>query len=1070
MKKNHISENIIYKEYFEIIIIEDDDWIGNLIQTKLKTLGYNAKLFKTGKEALKTVTGNKNEILILDYNLPDMNGEEFIERVIEKYEKTPNFVVMTGFGDEKVAVEMMKLGAKDYIIKETNFIEILVEKLGRIVEELEKNKENEWHKKLLENTERLAGVGGWLWFVKSDKWVMSDNWLALHGCSEKYITSDDLLQVAHPDDLEKINEAFTKTATTGEPYQLEHRIIRQDNGEIRYIKAFGKAEMDDDGNVQLVSGSAVDITERKKAEIKLQESEKKFRSIFENAALGIFRSTPEGRYKAVNESFARILGFDSPSQLMEKVTNIRKLYKYPEERDILLKKLANKGYVEDFEVLFNEPNKETVWVSINAKQQQHPDGQIYYEGTIQDVTKKKITEEKLHETDQRLKILADNIPDEIFIKDKQHRFVYVNPIKATLEGTTPEAMIGKTDFDFFSEPVAQKSYQDDVRVLKSGKPIINKEELLINSEGDLRWVLVTKLPRIDPDGKIIGTMGISREITKLKQVEQDLIRNKKHLQIRKSIAEAFLLQDKNKMFHDVLHALRNHFNSRFGYFGYVDQNGDLVCPSMTYDIWDECEVENKSIVFPQSSWAGLWGESLKTRKNLIKNSQLKVPGGHVPLKNAMAGVILFQDKLIGEVVFANREKKYTQDDLNSLEEICTYISPLLNAVLNEEWHKTELIKAKEKAEESDRLKSAFLVNMSHEIRTPMNGIMGFTNLLRETDLTAAQLKKYVDIIQKSGKRMLDTVSDLIDVSRIETGQVDVELEQLNIKEEIRNLYLFFEAEARNKGLEFKMNSSCQDEEIIAKSDRAKFNSIASNLIKNAIKYTKQGSIEIGCQRNNNNIELYVKDTGIGIPEKLQMNIFNRFVQVEQGYTRDYEGAGLGLTISKAYAEMLKGDIWVGSEEGIGSIFYFSLPLNYSKLDAGKAEEKQEFSSSDIPKIKILIAEDDEASIQYLTYALHSIKGEKLFAVNGVEAVKLFSENNDIDVILMDIKMPKMDGYEATRKIREINKNVIIIAQTAYALAGDQEKAKEAGCDDYITKPLNTQNLKMKINHLLRIKN
>ena len=238
----------------------------------------------------------------------------------------------------------------------------------------------------------------------------------------------------------------------------------------------------------------------------------------------------------------------------------------------------------------------------------------------------------------------------------------------------------------------------------------------------------------------------------------------------------------------------------------------------------------------------------------------------------------------------------------------------------------ELIDAKNRAEESDRLKSAFLANMSHEIRTPMNGILGFTELLSEPDLTGEQQKKYVEIIQKSGDRMLNTVNDLIDISRIETEQVQPAMKTVDVIREFQNFFAFFQKEAKDKDLQLFLDSKDLPEKLVLQTDPSLFESIMTNLLKNAIKYTSKGFIRFGAKLNENHVEFYVSDTGIGIPEERQDAIFDRFVQADIQDTKAFEGSGLGLSITKAYVELLGGSIWLRSEINSGSTFYFTHPL------------------------------------------------------------------------------------------------------------------------------------------------
>ena len=365
----------------------------------------------------------------------------------------------------------------------------------------------------------------------------------------------------------------------------------------------------------------------------------------------------------------------------------------------------------------------------------------------------------------------------------------------------------------------------------------------------------------------------------------------------------------------------------------------------------------------------------------------------------------------------------------------------------------ELLIAKEKAEESDRLKSAFLANISHEIRTPMNGILGFTDLLKQTDFEELDKNQYIELIEESGARMLNIMDDLINISKVESGQIDVFVSEVNIKEQVESILNDFQTEAGNKNIQLYITNSLPEINSILRTDKEKLYTILKNLIKNAIKYSEKGSVEIKLDKKDNCIEFQVKDTGIGISEERQEAIFDRFIQADMGDKRAFEGAGLGLSISKAYVNILGGRIWLKSKPNIGSEFYFTLPCDIeSEEDDGSEILNYELNENKM-KLKVLIVEDDRISMNFIELLLKPISREIILAKNGDEALTLYRENNDVDLILMDIKMPEIDGYEVTRQIRQMNKDVIIIAQTAYSLIGDRDKSIEAGCNDYITKPI-----------------
>ncbi len=373
----------------------------------------------------------------------------------------------------------------------------------------------------------------------------------------------------------------------------------------------------------------------------------------------------------------------------------------------------------------------------------------------------------------------------------------------------------------------------------------------------------------------------------------------------------------------------------------------------------------------------------------------------------------------------------------------------------------ELKAALEKAMESDRLKSAFLANMSHEIRTPMNGILGFAGLLKEPNLTGDKQQEYISIIQKGGARMLNIINDIVSISMIESGQTKLSIKETNINQQIEYIHNFFKIEVEEKGIQFSFSNPLSLGESIIKTDREKVFAILTNLVKNAIKYTDAGSIELGYNIKENFIEFYVKDTGIGIPKDRQKAIFERFIQADIEDEMARQGAGLGLSISKAFVEALGGKIWVESdEEKVGSTFYFNLPYQTETIKEVGSENSivHPVELASINKLKILIVEDDEMSEELISIIVQEFGKEILISRTGKEAVEACHKNPDIDLILMDIQLPEMNGYEATKCIREFNKDVVIIAQTAYALEGDKEKAIASGCNDYISKPINKDSL------------
>ena len=379
-------------------------------------------------------------------------------------------------------------------------------------------------------------------------------------------------------------------------------------------------------------------------------------------------------------------------------------------------------------------------------------------------------------------------------------------------------------------------------------------------------------------------------------------------------------------------------------------------------------------------------------------------------------------------------------------------------ITTQKLYEEKLIKAKESAEETDRLKSNFLANMSHEIRTPMNGILGFAELLKTKNLSGKEQEKYLQIIEKSGDRMLNILNNIIDFSKIESGMMELDIKALNLNQKLEYIYSFFQPEIENKGMQFLLSKSLPEYKSFIETDNEKLLAILTNLVKNAIKFTKEGTIELGYLLKGNFLEFFVRDTGIGIDVERQKTIFERFIQADISDKSTFQGAGLGLSISKAFVEILGGQLWLESEKGEGSTFYFTLPFrSVSKKNIEIANDNIGNPNSDIDfpttNLNVLIVEDDEVSILVLEYMVQEVCNKVLHAENGLEALEVCRNHPEIDLIFMDINIPLLNGYETTRQIREFNQDVVIIAQTANRLTGDREKAIEAGCNDYLSKPI-----------------
>ena len=426
----------------------------------------------------------------------------------------------------------------------------------------------------------------------------------------------------------------------------------------------------------------------------------------------------------------------------------------------------------------------------------------------------------------------------------------------------------------------------------------------------------------------------------------------------------------------------------------------------------------------------------------------------VPLKinNEVIGVIAVQSY--------DNESAYTNDDVAVLEFVSHNISVAIQRKKSEE----KLKQALEKAKEADLLKTAFLANMSHEIRTPMNGIIGFSELLAEQNITEKDRHNYTKVVINSSKQLLSIVNDILDISQIEAGMVTINKCDFSINELLDNLFVFFNQKTTKQNINLSVSKSLTVPNDIISTDDIKLNQVLTNLIANAIKFTEKGSVEFGYKIINSEIQFFVNDTGIGIKKSEQAKVFDRFIQADINLTKKHRGNGLGLSICYKLVELLGGRIWLESEYTKGSSFFFTIPYNASTIQKPLTKPIEILlpTLNEIP-LTILVAEDEEYNRLYLNEIFSKTNHTIIEAINGKQAIELSLKHSTIDLILMDIKMPILDGLEATKEIKKLRPNIPIIAVSAYAMESDISIALEAGCDDALTKPINRKKLITLIN-------
>lgn len=476
-----------------------------------------------------------------------------------------------------------------------------------------------------------------------------------------------------------------------------------------------------------------------------------------------------------------------------------------------------------------------------------------------------------------LRTLIDNLPDPVSIKDSESRFLLNNKAHLELLGAdSQDEVIGKTMFDFWPEDQAKEADAADKSVMKKGQMILDKVESSINGEtGFPYWHLASRIPIMDSNGKPFQLITIRHDITERKRAED-------------------LLKDTAEFNRSLLKTIP------FG-MDIVDEDGNII--------------------FHSENFKSLFGSGAIGKKCWDIYRDDKKQCNDCPLKTGIeiGKTEIFESHgVLGDRIFDIYHTGMNYQGRKAMLEIFHDITDHKNT-------EVELIRSKEQAEESNRLKTAFLHNVSHEIRTPMNAIIGFVTLLGEPGISEEDHRSYLEIITQSSDHLLSIVTDIIEVSNIEAGKLKLNVKKVIIKPVLENLYRQFKSVAAEKGMELIYEQPQSDNEEYIYTDSTKFIQVMSNLLGNACKFTEEGSIKMGYTRNSDNIEFFISDTGIGIPEDQQTRIFERFYQVDSRVTRQHEGTGLGLSLSKAYIEFLGGKLSVKSEVGKGSTFFVTLP-------------------------------------------------------------------------------------------------------------------------------------------------
>lgn len=807
---------------------------------------------------------------------------------------------------------------------------------------------------------------------------------------------------------------------------------------------------DEQGNPTGFQGLSRNVTERKKSEAVILEQQRQLSSMIGNLPGFVYRCLDDEHWTMsfISESCTSITGYTPDELTQNSSTSFRAIIDPEALPEIEARWTRAREQKIPFECEYRILTKEGTWKWISERGICVFDdsGEILFlEGYIEDISQRKQNELDLLSSERSYRELIEDMNDMVWILDLEGKVMEVNKRVQLVLGYTKEEVLalGVQGVDpqfnlLFMKNQMQHQSPEEVYIVESEHQSKDGHRIPVEIfasriyyQTDAAILCIARDVRVRKRNEIFQHLlyKIARSSMTVKTLDELLLQLK---------TELGMLMDTRTFFV----AIANDAGTQFKRILFTEDQ----CSEDVYPIKDS-----------------LAGYVLQTATALLlKGSDyLSFIEEHSILTYTdfpacwMGAPILIDEKAHGVLVVkhARNAEAYDASSLRMLEMLAHELSIIMQRAIIIQ----ALVAAKEKAEESDRLKTAFLANISHEIRTPMNGILGFMELLADPETGEGEREQYLKVMQKSGQRLLVTINDIIEVSKIESGQLEIHESALPLCDLMHYLHTFFAKQIRSEAVRLELRE-CPDETVHI--DRYKLEAVLSNLINNAIKFTRKGQIEFGVRIEGNFLFFFVKDTGVGIPEEKIHRIFDRFIQVDLEITRPYEGSGLGLSIVKAYVDAMGGSIFVESMPGKGSLFQFYLPFKPTNTNQNLNNMTTETRKSEgLDPVKILLAEDDEASSMYIQAIFDRYPDVTLLqASDGLEAVRLAQDNPELDLILMDIKMPGMNGLEAIKQIRLFNPKVPIVAQTAYAFSDDKDNAFKAGCNEYLAKPINRSDL------------